>query len=98
KAPARFFRVVREEIIPLLVDYCSEDYEALHAILGDGLVDLPNRAIRHDLFEEPTGPNLVDALLQPCPDLLASLKAVPTPGAAEGEIEEGEDEPDAEPT
>ena len=100
KAAARFFRIIREEIIPLLEEYCYEDYDALHAILGDGLVDLPNRAIRHDLFEEPTGPELVQALLQPCPDLLTSLKAVTTVGDGEGEIEaeEGEDEPDAEPT
>ncbi len=96
KAAARFLRVIREEIIPLLEEYCYEDYDALHAILGDGLVDLPNRAIRHDLFEEPTGPELIQALLQPCPDLLTSLKAVATLGAGEGEIEE--DEPDAEPT
>ena len=60
---ARFFRVVRDEIIPLLEEYCYEDFDALHAILGGGLVDLPNRAIRHDLFEEPTGPELVQALL-----------------------------------
>ena len=94
KVAARFFRIIREEIIPLLEEYCYEDYDALHAILGDGLVDLPNRAIRHDLFEEPTGPELVQALLQPCPDLLTSLKAVTTLGDGEVEIEpeEGEDE------
>jgi 5-methylcytosine-specific restriction protein B len=100
KTPARFFRIIHEEIIPLLEEYCYEDYEALHAILGDGLVDLPNRAIRHDLFDEPPGPKLVEALLQPCPDLLTSLKAVTTSDAGNGEIEpeEREDEPDAEPT
>ena len=59
KDAARFFRVVRDEIIPLLEEYCYEDFDALHNILGNGLVDLPNRAIRHDLFEEPTGPELV---------------------------------------
>jgi 5-methylcytosine-specific restriction protein B len=100
KDAPRFFRIIREEIIPLLEEYCYEDYDALHAILGDGLVDLPNRTIRHDLFEEPTGPELVSALLQPCPDLLTSLKAVTTLGVGGGEIEpeEGEDEPDGEPT
>ena len=53
KDATRFFQVVRDEIIPLLEEYCYEDYDALHAILGGGLVDLTNRAIRHDLFEEP---------------------------------------------
>jgi 5-methylcytosine-specific restriction protein B len=98
KSAARFFRIIREEIIPLLEEYCYEDFDALHAILGDGLVDLPNRAIRHDLFDEPTGPELVEVLLQPCPDLLTSFKAVTTLSGGGGEIEEGEDEPDAEPT
>ena len=30
---SRFFRVVRDEIIPLLEEYCYEDYDALHAVL-----------------------------------------------------------------
>ena len=41
KDAARFFRVVREEIIPLLEEYCYEDYDALHAILGSGLESVP---------------------------------------------------------
>jgi 5-methylcytosine-specific restriction protein B len=88
----RFFRVVRDEIIPLLEEYCYEDFEALHNILGGGLVDLPSRSIRHDLFEEPTGPELVQALLAPCPDILTSIRAVTTAEADEGRDEPGEDE------
>ena len=34
KDATRFFHVVRDEIIPLLEEYCYEDYDALHAILG----------------------------------------------------------------
>ena len=41
KDAVRFFRVVRDEIIPLLEEYCYEDFDALHSILGGGLVDLP---------------------------------------------------------
>src|SRR4051812_33437333 len=92
KDAVRFFRVVRDEIIPLLEEYCYEDFDALHNILGSGLVDLPNRAIRHDLFEEPTGPELVQALLAPCPDILTSIRAVTTAGTDEGRDEAGEDE------
>jgi 5-methylcytosine-specific restriction protein B len=95
KDAARFFRVVRDEIIPLLEEYCYEDYDALHAILGSGLVDLPNRAIRHDLFEEAMRQELVQALLAPCPDILTSLKVVATLETGQGETEPdaGEDEP-----
>ena len=96
KEPARFFRIVRDEIIPLLEEYCYENLEALHAILGSGLVDQENRSIRHDLFEEPTGPELVEALLAPCPELLTSLKAVSSLEQAkiESEAEEGDDDAD----
>jgi 5-methylcytosine-specific restriction protein B len=98
KDPARFFRVIREEIIPLFEEYCYENYEALHAILGDGLVDLPSQAIRENLFEDPTGPDLVQALLAPCPEILTSLKALTALDAGEDETEpeEGEGEPDPE--
>lgn len=88
----RFFRVVRDEIIPLLEEYCYEDYDALHNILGSGLVDLANRAIRHDLFEEPVGPELVQALLAPCSDILTSFRAVTKAEVEEIGDETGEDE------
>ena len=92
KDASRFFRVVRDEIIPLLEEYCYEDYDALHNILGGGLVDLPNRSIRHDLFEEPTGPELVQALLAPCSDILTSFRAVTKVEVEEGGDETGEEE------
>jgi 5-methylcytosine-specific restriction protein B len=92
KDASRFFRVVRDEIIPLLEEYCYGDFDALDAVLGGGLVDLANRAIRHDLFEEPEGPELVQALLTPCPDILTSLKAVASLGTDQGAVETDEDE------
>ncbi len=95
KDAARFFRVVRDEIIPLLEEYCYEDFEALHNILGGGLVDLANRTIRHDLFEEPTSPELVQALLAPCPDILTSLRAVSTSRDDETRDVSSEDEEEA---
>jgi 5-methylcytosine-specific restriction protein B len=99
KDAAGFFRILREEIIPLLEEYCYEDYDALHAILGDGLVDGASRAIRHHLFEEPMRDELVQALRASCPDVMTSLKAASILRDREGEFEpdEGEDEPDAEP-
>ncbi len=78
KDAARFFQIVRDEIIPLLEEYCYEDYDALHSILGGGLVDLTNQTIRHDLFEEAKRQDLIQALLAPCPDILTSLKAATT--------------------
>ena len=71
-----FSRVIREDIIPLLEEYCYEDYSALEKILGPGLVDLANKKIRHELFEEGGQEALVRALLQPCPDIATSLQVV----------------------
>jgi 5-methylcytosine-specific restriction protein B len=94
----RLFQVVRDEIIPLLEEYCYEDFEALHNILGSGLVDLPNQAIRHDLFEEPTGSELVQALLAPCPDVMTSIRAAAAAEPDDGGAETDDDEDDAEAT
>jgi 5-methylcytosine-specific restriction protein B len=92
KDAARFFQVVRDEIIPLLEEYRYEDFDALHAVLGGGLVDLPNRAVRHDLFDDPAGSELVRALLAPCPDILTSIRAVTSAETDEGRDGSGEDE------
>ncbi|HEU5118255.1 MAG TPA: AAA family ATPase [Isosphaeraceae bacterium] len=96
KDVARFFRVVRDEIIPLLEEYCYEDFDALHAILGGGLVDLQNRMIRHDLFEGTPGPELVQALLAPSSDILTSIRAVTTDESDEDQADEGEDDKESE--
>jgi 5-methylcytosine-specific restriction protein B len=93
---SRFFRIVRDEIIPLLEEYCYDDLDALHAILGGGLVDLQNRSIRHHLFEEPAGEELVQALLAPCPEMLTSLKVLSRLEQAgpEADGEEGDEDVD----
>jgi 5-methylcytosine-specific restriction protein B len=91
KEASRFFRVVRDEIIPLLEEYCYEDYDALQRILGS-MVDLPNRSIRHNLFDEPVGPELADALLSSCPEIVTSLKAVTTVETEPDESEPDDDE------
>jgi 5-methylcytosine-specific restriction enzyme B len=91
---ARFAGIVRDEIVPLLEEYCYEDFDALHAILGSGLVDLAGRAIRHELFGEARLVDLVQALLAPCPEIMTSL---PATTSEEGIVDDGE-EPDDEPT
>ena len=42
----KFVRIVAEDIIPLLEEYCYEDYSALKNILGYGLVDEQRQRIR----------------------------------------------------
>ena len=64
-----FVRVLAEDIIPLLEEYCYEDYATLSRILGGALVDESRQRIRHELFEPGRRDELLEAVLEPSPDL-----------------------------
>ena len=68
-------KVIQEEIIPLLEEYCYEDYAALESILGQGLVDIQAQQVRSELFEDPRQDDLVQALLAPCPEIATTRPA-----------------------
>lgn len=59
----QFARVIREDIIPLLQEYCYEDYQMLVDILGKELIDAERQQIRHELFDPKQQDKLVQALL-----------------------------------
>lgn len=65
----RFVRVLAEDIVPLLEEYCYEDYDTLREILGPGLVDQSRRRVRRELFDPDRRESLIQALLAPTPDL-----------------------------
>jgi 5-methylcytosine-specific restriction enzyme B len=88
-----FARVLREDIIPLLEEYCYEDYSALREILGEGLVDVKNQRIRHELFEIGQEDELRQKLLSAFPEIATLPRSV----AAEAEAEDDLDGADAEP-
>lgn len=69
-------RAFRDDIIPLLEEYCYEDYSTLATILGDQLVDSTEQRICHELFDEGQESDLIQALLAPCPEISASSEAV----------------------
>jgi 5-methylcytosine-specific restriction protein B len=73
---ATLARVVQEDILPLLEEYCYEDYIKLEQIMGSGLVDAKAQVIRHSLFDPSQQENLVQALLAPCPEVTTSAQAV----------------------
>lgn len=60
KSVAEFSRVLRDDIIPLLEEYCYEDFAALQKILGSSLVDVEAGRIKEDLF----APQQEEALIQ----------------------------------
>jgi 5-methylcytosine-specific restriction protein B len=72
---ARFVRVLAEDLVPLLEEYCYEDYGALARILGAGLVDEERQCIRHELFAAAKQAELVQALLEPAPEIVTAAAA-----------------------
>jgi 5-methylcytosine-specific restriction protein B len=74
KDMAAFKRALRDDIIPLLEEYCYEDLAALQNILGNGLVDMDKWRIRHELFEDGQETDLVQALVDP--EIMASPEAL----------------------
>lgn len=81
-------RVIEEDILPLLEEYCYEDYTKLGEILGSSLVDVKNQKINHELFAITQQDNFIDALLLPYPGLTTSVLAVEAEAQAEKEEEE----------
>jgi 5-methylcytosine-specific restriction enzyme B len=88
---AQFVRVLAEDLVPLLEEYCYEDYGALARILGPGLVDEAGQRIREQLFAAGKTAELVQALLEPAPDIVTTAAAA-TPEEVEETPETEESE------
>jgi 5-methylcytosine-specific restriction protein B len=84
-------RAIRDDIIPLLEEYCYEDFTTLATILGDQLVDTAALRIYYELFDEGQESDLIQALLAPCPDISASAEAVLSDASACDEDESDEE-------
>jgi 5-methylcytosine-specific restriction protein B len=82
----QFKRIIKEDIIPLVEEYCYGDYQLLSKILGGGLVDTKNQLVRYELFQTSDISNLITALLAPSPTLRVE----------EEDLEELEDESNGE--
>lgn len=65
----RFARILQEDILPLLEEYCYEDYDALEKILGSSLVDRANQCLRIELLDPAKQDDLLAALLNPDPSI-----------------------------
>lgn len=60
---AQFTRILRDDIVPLLEEYCYDDFETLSGILGNDIVDAENGRIRDELFEPDQEDRLISALM-----------------------------------
>ncbi|MCK9496510.1 MAG: AAA family ATPase [Dehalococcoidia bacterium] len=93
----RLVQAVHDDIIPLIEEYCYEDYTALRSILGETIVKVEEQRIDADLFEPSRRHELLAALLEVDPDLTASEQAMAGEADAvteEDDEDDGEDDPD----
>ncbi len=72
----QFSRVLQEDVLPLLEEYCYDDWSRLEQILKKGLVDTARGRFRSELFEPGREEDLVQAVLAIAPDVSASFIAV----------------------
>jgi 5-methylcytosine-specific restriction protein B len=90
---AKFVKILQEDILPLLEEYCYEDYAALAKILGSGLVDENHQRIRCELFDPARQGDLIQALLAPSPEIGSLLQVVASEAEQiEGQSDENEDQ------
>lgn len=89
-----FIRALREDILPLLQEYCYSDYATLEKILGNRLVDASTQSFREELFEPEHREELVEALLAAAPEIVTSPQATQAEADVIQEDEEGSPGPD----
>ena len=82
---------IRYDIFPLLQEYCAEDPNALHTLLGDSFYDRQQQRFVDELMETGRESDFVDALIKWEPDRLAS-DADPTDQDDSGLDEREDDE------
>ena len=83
-------RAIRDDIIPLLEEYCYEKYDTLGSILGEQIVDVAAERIRHELFDDGQEDNLVQGLLAPFSDISTS-SGVLSSEESQADLEEGDE-------
>jgi 5-methylcytosine-specific restriction enzyme B len=89
-------RVLHEDVLPLLQEYCYENWDTLEHILGSGLVDAAKFRFRTELFEPHRQAELIQAVLAFAPEVSASPTAVAADVATASAEEEEEAEDSAE--
>ncbi|MHA1250404.1 MAG: McrB family protein [Candidatus Helarchaeota archaeon] len=69
-----FSIILRQDIIPLLEEYCYGDYEMLANILGKKIVNVKEELINEELFQIEHGDQLLNTLVEKYPQIVEELK------------------------
>lgn len=89
-------KIIQEDILPLLEEYCYGDYITIAKIIGDGLVDSTNQLIRYDLLKPSKKAELISVLLATCPDITTSSMVQVDEHETESNLENDESTEDSE--
>jgi 5-methylcytosine-specific restriction enzyme B len=67
--PGVLAAILRDDIVPLLEEYCFEDLSRLEEVLGEVVVDVEAQRVRYEVFDgEPEA--AIGALLAAVPELV----------------------------
>jgi 5-methylcytosine-specific restriction protein B len=80
-------RVIEEDVIPLIEEYCYGDYIAISKIIGSNFVDKEKQEINRELFNTGRESDLINALLEPTPEIATSSSVKPADSEEEQELE-----------
>jgi 5-methylcytosine-specific restriction protein B len=81
-SPSEFARILRDDIVPLIEEYCYEDFATLREILGSELVDTERACIRDELFQAQREEDLMQAVTFEELESIVTAQAVTHPGSA----------------
>lgn len=94
QSAAEFARILRDDIIPLLEEYCYEDFATLAEILDKKLVDAEAGRIREELFEPERESDLMQALwFEEMPPFVLAQERESADEADENDPEDASDAP-----
>jgi GTPase subunit of restriction endonuclease len=66
-------KVIQEDIIPLLEEYCYGEYNTIAKIIGSSFVNVEKQEINYELFETVNKSDLISALLEPNTEIATAL-------------------------
>jgi 5-methylcytosine-specific restriction enzyme B len=91
----RFVEILRDDILPLLEEYCYEDFQNLEKILGPKLIHREHCRVDHALFEPERHQDLIQELLSAFHNIAATRNAADAGPNATSDADDEDDVADA---
>ncbi|MGI8402714.1 MAG: AAA family ATPase [Gemmatimonadaceae bacterium] len=85
----QFAAILRDDIVPLLEEYCYDDFGQIADIIGTKLVDTAAQRVRGELFEVGRGQELLSALARP--EIATAAATIQAESTLEDDLPDEED-------